>query len=849
MTAHRFLVAMACAAVVALPVVAALAADRAEKTSGPDKPAGPPRPVVVFQSGRTETTEGVVIRSTVEGDLDDETAQRVGRPWSYFDESVLYDEEAWASSTDGRTVEHGYRVLRTPNPSPRQSALALGMPEVGPPEIDPDLEAALRSAKPGDLLPLTIDVRNAPEWDIPLRPAGVARGAADLEAADTRRAVAMKRRRSRFADLFSPVVRHIEKVGGTVTAQGTLSGWLTARVPAAHVRGLLRRNDLRRVSLLRGRFVAHNWDLGVIRSDGFIDAKQFIDAGYDGEQPNPGRHAFGDITVGVIELDLLENEACFLYDGAGCTGTSRLQEMFRCDDFDRDGNYCEPVSDFRDTDENSTHPTLVAATILGDYRQGQGDPQPLGDPNWDPVSHHTALWENSATGMAPEARLIFFGQIADNDDDDGTTTGPSFADAYDDSIDRHVDITNSSWGWTTIGSNCSMTAVEPHEQEAENAFDDGILVVVSAGNPNRPFCAGDIGTVCSDDADCTAAGLNGPCNTDSVCADDPGTACSIDSDCAAAGVLGPCRANSSTCNVGSPADLPKSFTVNALNGSEPNCSGGYSNCRVDANYSANGGITATVNGVACSGCVTSVDIAAPNRNAMTTSGSGPYGTAGFTFAGTSAAAPVVAGAAALVKDWLLTSGETWVNSPGRLHTVMLAMGDRTDGSWSTTTTSKLTSNASKLYGMGRLKLRLFGAGSNMDPWAWHMRLQSFVPASGDLVYFPFSNPIPNGAEIVKCVLMQDEDMSEKTDISRVDLELRLTEPIAGACSASGITHFTRIDSGTEIKKMSAITSADATLAGRCLEVTLNKQHVTSAGVTTHAFCYYSGVLDNVQAPN
>lgn len=815
----------------------------ATSSSAPATPTTPtsaasPRETVLFESAREEDDSGTVLWAESRGDLDEEAAQRAARPWTFFHEGLLLREEAWAGSLDGTRTSYGYRVTQARNLSPITPQLVYGLPEV-----DQALLDELATTPPEQPVPLVVTARNVPAWDIPLRPSLQAAAAHDLAAAEAAREQARTSRAGTIRDLLAPIETAIVDAGGEVIASGELDGWIALRMPAGAVGALIARRDIFRIGSLRGRPRAANPHLDTVRGQRYANAQPFHDAGYLGEQSNGARHGFGDITVGVIETGLLENEACFLYDGAGCSGASRLAGLYRCDDLDRDGNYCEAVSDLRDNDDNARHATFVASTILADYRQGQGDPYALGDPNWTAATGHSDTFKNQNTGIAPEATLVFFGQIADNDPEDGTTTSPALAGAYSDAGSLLVDITNSSWTWsTTSATNCSLRAIDPHELELENAFDDGVFNVVSAGNPNVPFCAGDVGTPCSSDSDCSAVG--GTCDPNAaVCNNDRGTACQVDSDCSVVG--GPCIAHTSACNIGSPADVPKAFAVNALHGGEVNCYSGVgstqSNCYADPEYTANGGINAVSNGATCTGCATGIALATLNRFDGTTTPDGPFGSADAQFNGTSAAGPVVAGSAALVKDWLLAAGQTWINSPGRLHTVMLAMGDRIDRPWAGSRSTRGV-GASPLYGMGRMKLRLF-EGADMAPWSYNITTPSFTPSSSDFVHIPFSTPMPTGTDIAKCVLNQYEDMSGKSEISRLDLEMRLRDPVAGSCSSGGTLRYTWIDAGVEVKHMTARTSDDTTLAGRCVEVTVDKEFVTPSGVTASLFCYYAGKTD------
>ncbi len=722
---------------------------------------------------------------------------------------MLYREEAWSESRDGLSTVFGYRVSSSPNLKPVRPRVVIG-----PPSIGTGLQEELDTGDPQAVLPVSIQVRGMPAWDIPLRPVSFALAGADLVSATDARTLALSRRKSVGSELLAPVSELVARLGGEVVARGELGGWLTARVPAIALRVLAQRPDLERISLLRGRPVNDGFlPMDKVRSADYLDVARFHDAGYLGETANPGRHGYGDITVGVVELQNFENESCFMFDGPNCEGASRLRAMYRCDDFDRDGRYCETVNNYRDNDITAFHPTAVLSVIAADYSDGQGDSARLFDPNWTSEAGHTATWESQRGGIAPEVSAVLFAQFADGDSDDGTDRAAALAEAYSiASAELGVDIVNSSWGF---GSGCSLVADSPIEMEAENAFDDGVFMVKSAGNPNEPVCAGS-GEECAVNADC-----------------DAGT--------------GPCRAEKVGCNISSPGGIPKVFTVNGLNGEESACETAYGNCMADPNYSANGSID-VVSGGFCAGCVTGIDIAAPTRIGNVTSASGPRGNPYSGFTGTSASAPIVSGAAAIVKDWYLSNGQTFINDPGRLFAIMLNMGDRADHEWGDTSTTQNNVKASRLLGTGRLKLRLLDNGANMDPWGNHVDVRSYT-APGTLDYLPFELPIPAGAEIVKCVAYQVEDMSSKDDIAGVDLRLELRQNSSGKCSTNDPRVFTRRDAGTEIKHIAAVTGNDIDLGGKCLHVSLIVHQLSSAGGgTIITNCYYAGVLDDFSPP-
>lgn len=732
----------------------------------------------VYESSRRIDAGGQLVDARTTGDLPPDIAVRAGRPWAFLDEQDLYADEAW-SIGDGRgTTESGYRVLRMANPAPLSATPTLAPPTVGP---------ALRQRLAGDAgaapVRVTLILRNVPAWDVPLRPASSTLAAADLVRAGEERAAALAERARLLADMLADPAAQVASLGGRVVARGRYGGWLDAELPPAAVARLAERQDLLRIELAEGSPESHSLPLDGVRAGSHTNGQQLIDAGYTGEQSNPARHGYGDITIGVVEVGLFEDEACFFNDGAGCSGTSRVRERFRCDDDDDDGNVCEPIANFADNDENGAgHATVVASIIAGDYRQGQGDDYALGDGSWTAATGHSAAWESRYTGMAPEASLVLFGQMGGG--------APAFADAFDDAIDRSLDITNNSWGWDGSGAQrCELEAVGPHEIELENAFDDGILMVVSAGNNNDP-------------ADPTAS-----------------------------------------CNMNSPADLPKALAVNSVDASDAACVADYDDCRLDENYSSTGGMAAEIDGAVYQNAVSGVGLVAPDHIGGT-GASGAHGTVASNYVGTSVAGPVVAGAAALVKDWYLDAGQSWINLPGRLQTVLLAMADRHSAAWKGGASSQRTFGSDRLWGLGKLRLRLLQNGAGAGPWGNHFRTTSFTQSGTTSVYVPFASPIPAGATLVKCVLLQVEDMSGKDDISKVDLEMRLRQPINGSCASVGATTATRIDATRDVKKMGAIEDQQATIGNRCLQITLDAEQVTSSGVTAQTMCYYAGIDDD-----
>jgi len=781
---------------------------------------------LLYESVQTLDSNGELVESAEAGVLEQAVRDRVARPYQYTDEDWIYVEEAWESS-DEQAISRGYRVFRQPNPQPQIECWS-----VGPPVIASGAKRAL-GEDPDTMLTIDIRLRNFPNWDIPLVPEF---GDMSIDAYSERlqqRADALAVRAEIFRTMSRGVVEQIEAGGGWVVSSGPKSGWIIAQVTPRGLASLAKRTDLESISnLSAGTFESGAWNLGDGRSSSRTEAGDFISAGYDGDQANPTRHQYGDITVAVIEPGFFEDEACFLFDGPGCTGTSRLQEVFDCDDNDSlpgdsNNNYCESFTNLVDGDTDD-HGTGVASMVLGDYRQGQGNGKFLGDDDWlcstgadcasglcspagfcnltcssgsqcesgiceSGLCAHSSTWEARASGMAPEARLIYFGQM--NGDGPGDVAA-AFADALDDAFDRHVDITSNSWGWHPSGDDvCDPRANLSFEREAEAAFDDGIVNVACAGN--------------------NAA---------------------------------------STCQTWAPGSIPKTVAVNGLKGGEStSCESAYhEGCLADRDggspSSAIGGADVITNGTLRSGAATVVDMIAPSNVRYWTKAAGANGevddsTASGGFGGCSAATPHVAGLAALLKDWYLASGNSFINSPGRLHTLLIGMTDRHFGT--TVPTTQKVAGADKTYGLGRAKLRLLQAGGPLGAANNNHSTWTFVPSSGTVTHYPFGSAgLAGSPEIVKCVLMQFEDTSADGDppvISDLDLSIYV---YGSSCTGSPIQ--ARHDFSSDWKSMVALEASDVSggLSNKCIRVAMEPFSVETGGITAHLWCYSAEVADD-----
>lgn len=762
---------------------------------------------LVFASMVEETDDKEIVRSEVVGEIDQDQRDRVARPYRFLDEPYVYVEEAWSRGDDAGTTERGYRVWRHANRTPLKPQVTSG-----PPKINDNVAKHVAGAGAEEILELDLKLRDFPEWNVPLAPRATDMSPADVRAQMERRARAIAEREALFDTMAAGTVRQVESAGGSVVARHRKGGWLSVKVPFAAFGALAKSGALARIDGPYGKTGGPTWGLGEGREAAYMDADRFLDAGYDGEEPNPGRHSYNDIVIGMNESGGYESGACGFRDGAGCSSASRIAATYRCDDQDSDGNLCEPGSvdtNFCDADGcTDSHGTATTSVAIADYMDGQGNGKELNDSGWASntcassadcagqpceagLCAHSSTWERNRTGMAPEARAVLFGLTKSG------STSQSFTDMFDDTIDLNLDISSNSWGWGT--ADCDIESSSALEDEIENAYDDGVLVVFSAGNDN------------GDDA--------------------------------------------TACTMRDPADTPKALTVNAYDAQLADCqSTPDTRCLLDRDScsgngcSARGGGTVEVAGRGViADAVRIVDLVAPNMVTNHTTHSTP-GNDGIPanssrFAGTSAAAPHVAGLAAVVKDWYLHNGYSWVNNPGRLHTIMLAMGDRhfsDDPSDPAVSTHQLVATPDYWYGVGRARLRLFENGAGMGPWGWHFTTYTFASPT-TITYYPFgASPLPAGIELVKCVANHAEDMSSKSSISELKLTVNVL-PNAGT-SCTGTPVLTRISNNYDMKKVAAL--GGYTFTDRCVQVQIQAENVTSQGVNAQVMCYYAGVNDD-----
>jgi len=655
----------------------------------------------------------------------------------------------------------------------------------------------------------------------------------------------------------APLKVAVERLGGEVRSSIWEMGVLTVDLPPEAVDSLGQRHDLRSIQWAERGAIDDNcnglcdpdeppftWYLGSGRQADRLDADRFLAAGYDGEESNQTFHPlYTDIMIGIVESTKVLDEACFLTEGYlatdswnNCSSSNRLKKKFECI-----STGCTSVASWS---AEGDHATRVASMALGDYMDGQAACESIDDVCYDPPTYpqscnqggdHCDWWKISATGMAPEAGAIAYAMANGSCD-------ACRLHAINSAITYRPDILNFSWRENGGGlDECDITSSRPIEDAVEIAFDEGIFIVSSAGNSNGPF--------------------------------------------------------SVSCNVGAPADTPKAFAVNSFTASQSECLGDYTKCEIDdgnaetpgSGGSAHGGGDAVFGTQVVANTLSMVDLAAPGLVRQVTQTGGPYGEIlSGAFGGTSAAVPHVAGLAALVKDWMVATGRTWINSPGRLHTLMLAMGDM--GGYTTGTVGCIldancgatkvcrgelcydkcikdsdctgsqvcTGDACRthihrnqwmddLFGAGRVKLRLLDPNHGFDPVKW--RMLTYTLGNGSTTdpppYMMSTTPMLTGTDFAKCVLFHAEDMSTKSNVSDITLEARIKLPVGGSCSTTGgSVLLNRSDTSWDLKHAVSFDSSELALAGKCLEFQLKRWIPTVSSISLSVFCYSYGVIDN-----
>jgi hypothetical protein len=282
---------------------------------------------------------------------------------------------------------------------------------------------------------------------------------------------------------------------------------------------------------------------------------------------------------------------------------------------------------------------------------------------------------------------------------------------------------------------------------------------------------------------------------------------------AAAGNEGP----SAVCNLAEAGTVPSALTVAQLD--DPG-SGSYATVDIHPS-SSDGYVSASVNGTLFSTAFTAVDVAVTGHTRFAASSGSSFSDVW----GTSFAAPRIAGAGILFRDWAIEMGwGAYSHSPGWLRANLIAMTDRASGA-----SSYRTSAFTKRWGGGRFQLRRYTIDDHPSG-LWRWETATYRLSSGQRVQHQIggSGAEPAGLKLVKAYALTRE--VNGSNVADIDLYLKTKN-----CASDGTT--LRSDLSRDYKSMVQYGSG---AAGEKLCVELYGYHVP-AGQTrdVQLVVYYS----------
>ncbi len=368
-------------------------------------------------------------------------------PASMTEQEVI---DAWLEVHDDATDEDLQAFLD-------DRAQAGDMPQLAT-RIEPTVLDWAEEADPAELAEVVLVLREQPPLDLPQAPNALLESEPVywFEAME-QRLLAIEDRKTEIAALQGEFVSDLESLGGEVTDAYWLLNGLAARLPPAGVHDLA----------VDPRVLSMDWPTetelaGVHAGADAREATQtwmFLDEGYDG-QHGTGRsnedHVYVLVADGYVDVD---HQA---WDDS--TGTSRCLGSYV---------YDANLSDWEEDSKMQFHPydnhgNTVVAGILADLMHGQ-----------DPGNTYLDSGERAdITGIATEPVFSFLERKSIQ----GNSVG--FIDFIEKAMELNVDVINFSvGGMDDWGDACSVEQMTDFALIAVNdAMKDNIFVVQAAGN-------------------------------------------------------------------------------------------------------------------------------------------------------------------------------------------------------------------------------------------------------------------------------------------------------------------------------------------------------------------------------
>lgn len=120
---------------------------------------------LIFSSHSVVDESEQILTHDVHGELSAEQHDRVARPYLFLGEDAIYATEILLRSDDGVAVERSYRIWKYENAAP--------LPRQFDPEgvvVNQNVADYVATAPDDEHLLLDLELRDFPEWDVPLAP-------------------------------------------------------------------------------------------------------------------------------------------------------------------------------------------------------------------------------------------------------------------------------------------------------------------------------------------------------------------------------------------------------------------------------------------------------------------------------------------------------------------------------------------------------------------------------------------------------------------------------------------------------------------------------------------------------